>query len=264
MSVAVSVNDRGPTWSVTGPGASARVHSSALCDVTSAAVTPKSKAACALAGSALAARIAASAAPLVVLIRLGRRVRPRRRRRRMLAVDGVPEHPVQRSLGHLVDRAEIKPRRRTGAGTRGRVLRVEVLRRRDRVVGRDRSSAWHRTRRTSASPARRSAPSGCMPRISSIERMTLTGSRSACARPRRAFAYGLIDERRDPVRVDVVGAVLRVVLDHEDRRLTSRSTSARSVSTICAEAEVVVGDHRLRRARARPSRPCVWSLVSIR
>src|SRR4051812_11756672 len=108
------MNARCPILSVTGPAASARVHSSAERDVTSAAVTPDENAAWAPAGSATSATSAASAARLTV-IRLRRRVRAGRRWRGALAVDRAPEHPVQRPLRDLVDRPEVELRCRTCA-----------------------------------------------------------------------------------------------------------------------------------------------------
>ena len=94
---------------------------------------------------------------------------------------------------------------------------------------------------------------GGRPRISSIVRSTDAVEYSVeSSAPRRVQRAR--DQQHRAVRVDVVGAVLRVVLEHEDRRLRPEP-AVRDRLHHAAEREVVLGDHRARRARARAACP---------
>jgi hypothetical protein len=75
---------------------------------------------------------------------------------------------------------------------------------------------------------------------------------------RAALDPGRDDERRDPVGVDVVGAVLRVVLDHEDRR-RAPDLECEIVSTMRPTASSLSATIA-RGVRLPALRPLVWSL----
>ena len=99
---------------------------------------------------------------------------------------------------------------------------------------------------------------GGRPRISSIVRSTdaveyIVESTAPRLRPRAR------DQQHRAVRVDVVGAVLRVVLEHEDRGL-GPEPAVRDRLDHAAERVVVLGDHRdagfVRRAACPPCGRC--------